>query len=167
MKKIKFPELSNDMLEQLTRGAFLTVKDNSGKLNTMTIAWGALGYMWHKPVFMVMVRKSRFTYNLIENTDKFTVSIPLKGQLTKELMVCGTKSGRDIDKFEKCKLSPVELEDFHTPVIDECDLHILCNVVYKQPLDPELMVESIEAVYGSEKDYHTLYYGEIYSVIVK
>lgn len=63
-KEIKFTEMSKEILEQLQKGAFLTVKSDD-KVNTMTIAWGALGFMWYKPVFTAMVRYSRYTYELL------------------------------------------------------------------------------------------------------
>lgn len=44
---IKFNELSKEMLQQLQKGAFLTV-ENGDKVNTMTIGWGSIGIMWNK-----------------------------------------------------------------------------------------------------------------------
>jgi flavin reductase (DIM6/NTAB) family NADH-FMN oxidoreductase RutF len=167
MKEIGFDNLSKEIIQQLNKGAFLTVKDLKGTANTMTISWGSFGYMWFKPVFMVMVRRSRYTYSLIENAENFSVSFPLKNQLNKELEVCGTKSGRDIDKFKECGLSMQYLEDFETPVIEECDLHLNCKIIYKQPIDPSLFNEETEKMYGAAKDYHTLYYGEILSCRTK
>lgn len=165
MKKIAYEDLPKELLDQLSKGAFLTVKDKDGNLNTMTIGWGALGYMWHKPVFMVMVRKSRYTFDMIEGVDEFTVSFPFNNKLKKELMICGTKSKRDVDKFELCNLTPEGIEDFNTPVIKGCDLHLMCKIIYKQALSEDCMTEQIKEVYGAEKDYHTLYYGEIITSI--
>lgn len=165
MKTIKFNELSRELIDQLMKGAFLTVKDKNGKLNTMTIAWGTIGYMWFKPVFIVMVRKSRYTFNIIQNAQDFTVSFPLNDQLKKELMTCGTKSGRDMDKFKECHLDTEYVDDIYSPMISACDLHVLCKIIYKQPLDPEYMDKKVMDVYGSEKDYHTLYFGEIISAM--
>jgi len=167
MKQIKFNEKAFELLEQLMKGAFLTVKDKDGNLNTMTIAWGSLGYMWRKPIFITMVRYSRHTYKLIENSDNFTVSFPLNGQLKEMLAFCGTKSGRDVDKFESGEITPLNSTIVETPVIKECDLHLECKIVYKQPVDPQYFSEDITAIYGEEKDYHVLYYGEIVSCWLK
>ncbi len=46
------------------RGAFLTSK-TTDELNTMTISWGNVGYVWGKPIFTVFVRKSRHTHHII------------------------------------------------------------------------------------------------------
>jgi flavin reductase (DIM6/NTAB) family NADH-FMN oxidoreductase RutF len=167
MEHIKYYELANKTLAQLQKGAFLTVKDDDGLINTMTIGWGTLGYMWMRPVFMVMVRKSRYTYQLIENTKMFTVSVPLSGQLKKELTACGTTSGRDVNKFEDYKIKNQYVLDFPVPVISDCDLHFLCNIVYRQHMDTAGIEETVDAVYGTEKDYHTLYYGEIVHTLAR
>ena len=104
MREVNYAEHLGTLIDQLDKGAFLTVEDNSGNLNTMTISWGTIGIMWRKPVFMAMVRKSRFTYKLIENAEDFTVSFPINGKLKDVLAICGTKSGRDMDKFTECNI---------------------------------------------------------------
>lgn len=167
MKEIDYYQCYEKIVEQLKQGAFLNVKNKNGIVNTMTIAWGAMGYMWRKPVFTVMVRQSRYTHNLIENAESFTVSFPRQGQLKNELNICGTKSGQDIDKFKECNLTLQKSNKVETPVIKECDLHLECKIVYKQPMDPTFMSEEIIKVYGDEKDYHTLYYGEVLSCCAK
>jgi flavin reductase (DIM6/NTAB) family NADH-FMN oxidoreductase RutF len=165
-KDINFTDLSKELLEQLAKGAFLTVK-SEGKVNTMTIAWGSLGFMWYKPVFTAMVRYSRHTYDLIEKSEDFTVSFPLKGQLKKELGLCGTKSGREIDKIKEYGLTLRDGETIGTPVIDDCDLHLECKIVFKQPMDDSFINEEVRNKAYPQGDYHVLYYGEIKKIYVK
>lgn len=159
-KKIKYNEYSKEMLEQLPKGAFLTVKSKD-KLNTMTIGWGNIGYIWNKPIFIVAIRYSRYTYEMIENSNEFTVSVPLKVDMKNELSVCGTKSGREIDKFKELNLTTREGNKVKTPIIDECDLHYECKIVYKQAMEPGLLDQDIKDLKYKENDYHVLYYGEI------
>jgi len=155
-----FTEISQEALEQLQKGAFLTVS-NQGITNTMTIGWGSLGYIWKKPVFMVLVRYSRYTHNLIDKADEFTVSIPLKGQLNQALNICGTKSGRDMDKFKECGLKTEKGRMVDTPIISECDIHIECKIVYKQGMEQNNLADSLKKSCYPKGDYHVLYYGEI------
>ena len=75
-KEIKITEVSREVLEGIQKGAFLTVK-NQGKVNTMTIGWGSIGYVWSKHIFTAFVRYSRYTHEIINNSKDFTVSIPL------------------------------------------------------------------------------------------
>jgi flavin reductase (DIM6/NTAB) family NADH-FMN oxidoreductase RutF len=142
------------------KGAFLTVK-GSDKVNTMTISWGNIGFEWGRPIFTVLVRKSRYTYSLIENSTEFTVSIPLKNDFKEALALCGTKSGRDMDKIAAANLSLKDGRKVATPVIEGCKLHYECKIVYKQQVNPDLLAEDIKRTSYINGDYHTIYYGEI------
>jgi len=165
-REIAFSDLSKELLEQLVKGAYLTVKQGD-KVNTMTIGWGSIGYMWYKPIFTAMVRYSRYTHELIDNSTDFTISLPLKGQLKQELVTCGTKSGRDIDKIKTCGLTLLDGQSVNSPVIDECDLHIECRIVYKHGLDEKLLPQDIKDKAYPQGDYHVLYYGEILKMYIK
>ena len=76
--------------------ALLGVGDKE-HFNAMTIGWGALGTMWGKPCCTVYVRHSRYTHELLEGTDIFTVSF-FDPKYKKNMVVYGQKSGRDTDK---------------------------------------------------------------------
>jgi len=149
-----------------TEGAFLTVKSGE-KINTMTIGWGNVGYVWNRPIFTVMVRKSRYTHELIENCDNFTISIPLSKKLKNALMVCGSKSGRDFNKFKECNLTLENSKKVDTPIIGECELHYECKIVYKQEMNSALLSKNIVESSYKDGDYHTLYYGEIVESYIK
>ena len=165
--KVNFTEHFEKGMEFLrTQGAFLTVKSGD-KVNTMTIGWGSIGYEWNRPIFTVLVRKSRYTYELIENSDNFTVSIPLSRDLKNALAVCGSKSGRDIDKFKECNLSLEKSRKVDTPIIGECELYYECKIVYKQEMNSELLSKDIVESAYKTGDYHTLYYGEIVETYIK
>lgn len=161
MEKVKFNEYSDQVNEVIGKGAFLTVKDGE-KLNTMTIGWGSIGFIWGRPMFTVLVRHSRYTHDLIENTDQFTVSVPLKGQLKKETDYCGTYSGRDVNKFEELNLKLIEGKNLSTPFIKGNDVHYECKIVYKQDMNSKLLSDpEIKSQYYPDGDYHTIYYGKI------
>lgn len=142
------------------KGAFLTVK-NSSTLNTMTISWGNIGFEWNRPIFTVLVRKSRYTHEIMENTNEFTISIPINENLKEVLAYCGSKSGRNVDKFKECNLTLKDGKSVSTPVIADCELHYECKIVYKQDMNPELLSEDIKKSSYKAGDYHTIYYGEI------
>ena len=165
-KDILFYEYSDKMLSQLKKGAFLTVKSGD-KINTMTIAWGNIGIIWNKPIFTVEVRYSRHTYDLLENSNEFTVSVPLKNDLTKALEICGTESGRDIDKFVKCNITPEKGKVVSTPIVGECELHYECKIVYKQAMEPGTLSKEIKEKYYPKNNFHVLYYGEIVASYIK
>lgn len=159
MQEKKYLENADDLMGRITKGAFLTVQAES-KVNTMTIGWATIGFIWQKEVFMVAVRDSRHTFELLEKTDNFTVTIPNDATFKKEVMFCGTKSGRDFDKFKECGLSPKKGQHVESPIVDIPGVHYECKIVYKSAMDSAFLDTKLEKLYP-EKDYHTLYFGEI------
>jgi len=150
---------TDKVMERIKKGALLTVKAK-GEVNTMTIGWATIGFIWRKPVFMIAVRDSRHTFNLLENTDDFTVSVPSTEQYDKAIMFCGTKSGKDFDKFKECSLQQRQAVKTKSPIVDIAAIHYECKIIYKSAMDSALLDDDFITLYP-EKDFHTLYFGEI------
>ena len=158
MKDVDYMAVAEKAIDKIKKGAFLTVQAGND-CNTMTIGWATIGFCWKKPVLMVAVRNSRHTFTIIEKAADFTVSLP-SGDMRKEITYCGTKSGRDVDKFKECSLPPAKSRYVSSPVIDVPALHFECRIVLKTPMDPALLIAEYQTLYP-QKDYHTLYFGEI------
>ncbi len=158
MKAIDYQDISQSFLNKIKEGAFLIVQAGD-RANVMTIGWALLGYIWRKPVMMVAVRKTRFTFTIIEDGDSFAVSVPT-GDMAKEIQFCGTKSGRDFNKFEECNLQKLEPQKISSPMLAIPGYHFECRIIFKSPMDPKFLADDLEHIYP-EKDYHTLYFGEI------
>ena len=158
MRKVDFMTAYEGVMKQIKEGAFLTVKAGDA-LNTMTIGWATIGFAWKKFIMMVMVRNTRHTYSLIEKAADFTVSVPT-GNMKKEIAFCGTKSGRDVDKFKECKIKTAPSRQVVSPIIQVPGIHFECRIVYKNAIDPTQLTRDYDQIYP-EKDYHTLYFGEI------
>ncbi|MFC1896652.1 flavin reductase family protein [Thermodesulfobacteriota bacterium] len=158
MKKLDYKDAAMRGMEQLKKGAFLTVKSGE-KLNTMAIGWAMVGFVWRLPVLMVAVRDSRYTFGLMESASDFTVSIPTT-DVQDAVMFCGTKSGRDVDKFKERGLNVRASLRVDTPVIDTPALHFECRIVYASAMDPKHLLTECHGLYPA-KDFHTLYFGEI------
>ena len=162
MKHVDYMAAADKIMAQIEEGAFLTVKSGEA-LNTMTIGWALIGHIWQKPVLMVAVRLTRHTFSLIENAADFTVSIPSE-DMSEALTFCGTKSGRDYDKFEECNLDVADSQKVGSPIIKVSGRHYECKIVYKSAMDPAYLDEAYDVDIYPAKDYHTLYFGEIVSV---
>ncbi|WP_408955046.1 flavin reductase family protein [Natroniella sp. ANB-PHB2] len=163
MQKISYNEYLEEAMAGLSKGAFLTVKAE-GEINTMTIGWGSIGYIWAKPIFTVLVRESRHTYQLLAESGQFTVSIPLGEKMNEELNFCGTESGRDYDKFKECNLKTIPGKKVDVPLIKGCQLHYECQVKFRQEMDVGKLKKDYQTKWYSEDnqdDYHMLYFGEI------
>jgi len=157
---ITYSEKSNEILPALDKGIFMTTKVGD-EVNTMTIAWGGINLIWNKQVFVAYVRYSRYTYDMLQNTDEFTISVPIDNNLRKELGICGTKSGRNTNKIEKCNFTMVNGRIVETPIISDCELHFECKVIYKQAMEPNSIPTDILKRNYTNNDFHVIFYGEI------
>jgi len=109
---------------------------------------------------MVAVRSSRHTFSIIEAAKDFTVTVPT-GNMSKETAFCGTKSGRDIDKFKACKLEIAASQKVVSPIIKTSGYQYECNIIYKSAMNPAFLDGNYDTGLYPQKDYHTLYFGEI------
>lgn len=158
MEQFNYLAVAEQIMTQMKKGAFLTVEAEA-RLNTMTIGWATVGIVWSRPIMMVAVRDSRFTFGIIEKAEDFTVTIP-KDAMKEELAFCGTKSGRTYDKFKECGLKAGAAQKIHSPIIQVPGIHFECKIVYKSPMNPEFLNADRKKLYP-KNDYHTLYFGEI------
>lgn len=132
--------------------------------NTMTVSWGYFGMMWNKPMAVVVVRPSRYTFEFMEKYDSFTLT-GLPEKYKKEMLLLGSVSGRDLEKVENLELTSVPSMTVSAPSFEEADLVLECKKVYWDDFKPENFVNpSIDKNYPL-KDYHRMYFGEVLNVI--
>ena len=135
----------------------------TGRPNTMTASWGTLGELWNKPVVTIYLRPQRYTKELIDATDTFSLSV-LSDKYRTALNYCGSHSGRDEDKFKASKLEVQYMNG--TPWIKQARLVLFCRKLYAQPFDPDCFIEEkmLKQNYKND-DFHTMYIGEIIKVM--
>lgn len=172
MKKyIDLWEYAGAILEQVGTAALVTAKAD-GQVNPMTIGWGTLGVQWGKPIFIVFVRQSRHTKMLLDKNGEFTINVPVKGTDVKKILsVCGSKSGRDMDKVAELGLHLEEAERITAPGIRELPLTLECKVIYQQDqdlslLEPGIRQRSYPMGTAEENNFHTAYYGEVVAAYI-
>ena len=136
-------------------------KDTS--MNMMTIAWGALGELWGKPVVTVYVSTDRYTYKFLEDNEYFTVTA-FPEQFRDKLQYLGSVSGRDEDKVKGSDLTP-EFTKLGNPIYKEANLAIECKKIYAEQFKKELMPLEQRQWYDEKKQgVHVMYIGEIVNV---
>jgi flavin reductase (DIM6/NTAB) family NADH-FMN oxidoreductase RutF len=144
-------------------GLLLVSLDRNGRPNVMTIGWGSVGIYWAQPIFVVPVRRSRYTYRCIEATGDFTVNL-LPRKLADLATFCGTVSGRDHDKFAEAKLTPRPALRVRSPIIEECVLHYECKVAHVNDLVPKALARDLMRSAYPRGDYHRFFFGQILAV---
>ena len=143
-----------------TTGLLLAAGEPDKSTNAMAIGWGSLGIVWGRPMWVVLVRPSRFTYQLIEQTNDFTVNVPTK-DLAKAVAYCGSHSGRDENKLAKLGLSVAAGEKVGSGIIEACPINYECQVVGKSDIVPEMLTKAVKSEYYGQGDYHRVYFGEV------
>lgn len=95
--------------------------------NIATIAW--TGIINSEPMIVyVSIRPSRFSNKIIKESKEFVINLPNE-KLVKIADYCGTKSGRDVNKFEKCDLTKRQGLRIKSPYIEECPINLECKVI--------------------------------------
>ena len=164
-KEVNVWDYAGLIMKQIDKGILLTTAAE-GETNTMIIGWGHIGVIWGKPTFCAYVRESRHTKKLLDKNGEFTVNTPL-GAVDKNIVaVCGSKSGRDMDKFRHLGLETETGMTVSVPGIKQLPLNLVCKVLYQQDQDAAAIDNVVmERYYAkgtrNEGDYHTLYIGEI------
>ena len=141
--------------------ALLTAGDENG-FNTMTVSWGAMGFMWGKPSVTVYIRPQRYTMELVDKNDYFTLSF--YGDNKAIHKVCGSKSGRDTDKTAETGLTPAF--DGGAVYFNEARLVIICKKLYVQQMKEECFTDK-EPLRWYDNDLHNIVIGKIEKVLVK
>lgn len=94
--------------------------------NIITIAWTGIVNS-EPPMAYISVRKSRYSHELIEKSGEFVINLPTV-ELVKATDYCGVKSGRNVNKFQEMKLTPVMGQEVSCPMIAETPVNLECKV---------------------------------------
>jgi flavin reductase (DIM6/NTAB) family NADH-FMN oxidoreductase RutF len=160
-KIIDWTEAIDETIKAFNESRVLLVSvDKENKPNPMAIGWGTIGPIWQKPVFIVLVRPTRYTFDLINQSGDFTVNIASE-DLKKTVLYCGTVSGKEHDKFKEKDLTPISSKYIQSPIIKECIINFECKVIYKNDLiETEIPSEIVSSLYP-KRDFHRVFWGQI------
>lgn len=109
------------------------VCESEGHANAMTIGWGSMGTLWSLPVSTVYVRTSRYTHQLISCSSRYSICW-LPPTLQDAVGLCGSKSGRDLDKIAASGLTLAH-DANGTPYLAESELVVACRKLHMAPID--------------------------------
>ena len=161
-EKLDFWACAGEILNRIRikRGGMLcTVADKAGRQNLLTLGWGQTGPMYHgNPVFIIAVAPGRYSWRFLEEVPEFVIAVP-DDSLRPAVDLCGTKSGREMDKFKAAGLTRVPSMHVQPPSILECPINVECRIYTRvapphQLLTPEHRQRPIE-------EQHTIYFAEV------
>jgi flavin reductase (DIM6/NTAB) family NADH-FMN oxidoreductase RutF len=159
LREVPYTHQFERTLEMLGNGGLLLASTRAdGTSNVMTIGWASLGIIWGLPAMVVLVRPSRHTYQFIESSGLFTVNVPTP-EMRPYVNMCGTKSGRDVDKLADVPTSMGQTVD--AVVLQECPLVYECKVIHTNDVIPQNLAPDVARRAYPRGDYHRVYYGQI------
>ena len=163
-KEIKLIDIKENLWSKLNKEWGLITAGSLDDLNTMTVSWGAFGTLWYKDMLTVYIRASRHTVKYLDRERYFSLSF-YDNKYKKSLSICGSESGRDIDKIKKIGFTKCFDK---APYFKEASLVLICRKVAKTDMNSSIIYDNSikEKEYG-RGDYHYMYNGIIEKVLVK
>jgi flavin reductase (DIM6/NTAB) family NADH-FMN oxidoreductase RutF len=80
------------------------------------------------PMIGIGVHPKRYSYKLLKEIKDFGVNIPTT-DLAEKVNICGTVSGRNLDKFKEAELTKMKPKMIKSVLIEECPVNMECRVV--------------------------------------
>lgn len=161
---ISVSDLELNPFTTIGKDTMLVTAGTPGHCNTMTAAWGGMGFLWDREVLFAAVRKSRYTHEFLDGASRFSCSF-FPAEYRKALTYLGTHSGRKEDKIARSGLTLCTLEDGGLG-FREANLVFSCTKLASVDIDPAhafVLPEIVRDVY-QDKDWHTLFIGAIDTV---
>lgn len=165
LNRISPYELAQNPFELINKKWAMVTTRANGVTNTMTASWGGVGILWNKPVAYVFLRPQRYTRELLDASELFSLCF-LPEAYRDKLTYCGKVSGRDGNKLEACGFDAVEFDG--APVLAQANTVLTLKKLFRQQLTPDSFADSAlcDANYPG-KDFHYLYIAEILGVYEK
>ncbi len=159
-------EIKDNTFKLLDSDWMLITAGPIDKCNTMTASWGGLGVIWGMNIAWCVIRPGRYTYQFMESNSNYTLSF-FEETHRPALNLCGTNSGRNLDKIKVSGLTPTPGMLADTTVFEEARMLLECRKLYSHNIDPSNFTDpAIDDNYPL-KDYHRMYVGEIMNAWVR
>ena len=126
----------------------VTTADASGNNNIMTLTWHLV--MEFTPRIGCIIGPWDYTCEALTKMKECILAIPALDLITKTVQI-GNCSGRDTDKFEKFKLTPLKAQKVHAPLIAECLANIECKVIDRIKKYDLFILEAVKAWINDKK----------------
>lgn len=164
-KRIAADKIPGNIIKMLSEDWMLITAGNNQQFNMMTASWGGLGMLYGKPTATCFINPTRFTYQLMEKNDTYTLTFYTEAYRD-ALKYCGSNSGKNADKVKGSGLTPITTPE-GSKAFGEAWLIIECRKLVSQSLMPEAISDTKIKEEWVGKQLHKMYIGEIINVWVK
>lgn len=165
-KNTGWKSLDENVIKMIGTDWMLITAGNINDFNMMTASWGGLGWLWEKPVAFIFVRPQRYTHVFTEREGYFTLTF-YEENYRDILLKMGSVSGRNFNKMKDSGLAAISTKNGNV-AFKEAKIIIECKKIYATSIQEEGFVDkNLEKSIYPEKDFHTMYVGEIINVWMK
>ena len=133
-----------------TPAALVTSVAADGKPNIITLGEVFNVSLRTPPVVGLAIRKATYSHGLIAASREFVVNLPREAIL-RQTDLCGTRTGRSVDKFALTGLTALPASRVRPPLIEECPVNIECRLLSIHEVgDHDLFLGEVLAVHADE-----------------
>jgi len=137
-------------------GTLVSCQGKTGPPNALAIAW-IMPVSTNPPMLVFAIRRSRHSYKLLEESKEFVVNIA-GFDLASQVLYCGRRSGKNVDKFKATGLTAGKAKKVAAPIVSECVAHIECRVADTiSKGDHVLLIGEVLAAYVRKDAFKGLY----------
>jgi flavin reductase (DIM6/NTAB) family NADH-FMN oxidoreductase RutF len=127
--------------------AMVSCQAEGYKPNIITISWIGIVNS-DPPMLSISVTPKRHSYGILKKAGEFVVNLTSEENL-EAVDFCGSRSGRDYDKFREMNLTMIPGKIVSAPLIKECPINLECRVKQSQRLGShEMFIAEIVAVHA-------------------
>ena len=162
--KINIAEQTFNPFELISKQWMLISAGSANSWNTMTASWGGVGELWGRYVSTIYIRPQRYTLEFVEREDYYSLCF-FGPEYRQALNLCGSKSGREVDKDAATGLTPCF--DEAAPYYEQARLVFLCRKLYRQDLEEGCFLDKGLLEKWYDNDLHRMFIGEIVKVLEK
>ena len=163
-REISVEQLKDNPFTLINKDWMLITAGDAEKHNTMTASWGGVGELWGKYVSTIYIRPQRYTLEFVEREEYYSLCF-FGPEYRQALSLCGSKSGRDVDKDAATGLTPCF--DQAAPYYEQARLGFLCRKLYRQDMEKSAFLDKGLLEKWYDNDLHRMFIGEIVKVLEK
>jgi flavin reductase (DIM6/NTAB) family NADH-FMN oxidoreductase RutF len=125
------------------------VAEHEGRRSICPLGW-TMRTSATPPMVAISMAPSRFTHGLIEGAGAFVLAYPGR-ELAQATATCGSRSGRDVDKFAETGVTTLPARQVPAPIVAECVANLECRVVDRFTTgDHSIFVGEVVAAWAQE-----------------
>ena len=170
-KQISPEEICDNVFTLVGKILPVVTVGNKDSYNSMTASGGGMVLLFKKPATMLLFPSKRYTLELIEKKQKYTMSY-FSDEYKKQVLFLGSKSGRDSEKMKEVELTSIVLPSGNVSfkearLIIECNLIQITTPVFPDDFYSQEAIDYLNEAYTDLGEHRKYVFGEITHVWIK